>query len=73
MDPKELRKFATECLQLALSAGSAEEAARLRTMAREMLDQGGTTQRNTVLQQQQQIQPEKKEGDVVTSPGRRVP
>ena len=60
MDPKELRKFAAECLQLALSASSPEEAARLRTMAREMLDQAGDGQPS---QQQQQIQPEKKDGE----------
>ena len=55
MDPKELRKFAAECLQLAATARDPDRATQLRTMAREMLDMadgsGGTTQ------QQQQIQP----------------
>jgi hypothetical protein len=37
MDPKELRKFAAECLDIARSM-EPEEAARLRQLAREMLD-----------------------------------
>ena len=37
MDPRELRKFAAECLDMARKAVP-EEAARLREMAREMLD-----------------------------------
>jgi hypothetical protein len=59
MDPKELRKFAAECLQMALSA-SPEEATRLRTMAREMMDMAGDGQPS---QQQQQIQPKKQQGE----------
>jgi hypothetical protein len=60
MDPRELRKFAAECLQLALSASTPERAGELRTMAREMLDLAGGDQ---PAQQQQQIQPGKKEGE----------
>jgi hypothetical protein len=37
MDPKELRKFAAECLDIARSM-EPEESARLRQLAREMLD-----------------------------------
>jgi hypothetical protein len=61
MDPRELRKFAAECLQLATTASDPERAAQLRTMAREMLDLAGGSPGST--QQQQQIQPQKTEPD----------
>jgi hypothetical protein len=54
MDPHELRKFAAECLHLALTA-TAERAAELRTMAEEMLDLAGGSEQ-PAAQQQQQIQ-----------------
>jgi hypothetical protein len=37
MDPKELRKFAAECLDMARKAAP-DEATKLRAMARDMLD-----------------------------------
>ena len=40
MDPRELRKFAAECLQIALTA-EPDGAATLRQMAKEMLDMAG--------------------------------
>jgi hypothetical protein len=61
MDPRELRKFAAECLQLAATASDPERAVQLRTMAREMLDLAGGSSGST--QQQQQIQPQKTEPD----------
>jgi hypothetical protein len=51
----ELRKFAAECMQLALTA-TAERAAELRNMAQEMLDLADGSEQ-PATQQQQQIQP----------------
>ena len=38
MDTKEVRKFAAECLLLAKTATTAEDAVKLREMAREMIE-----------------------------------
>ena len=56
MDPKELRKFAAECLDMARTAAP-EGAARLREMAREMLDAAEDWTDVKLQSQQQQMKP----------------
>jgi hypothetical protein len=60
MDAKELRSFAGDCLCVAANCQDADMAAGLRTLAAEYLDCADEIARS-VGQQQQQIQPEKKD------------
>lgn len=63
MDPKELREYARRCLVVAVTTADAELAASLRKTAVENLDLADSID-PPAAQQQQQIQPAKKDEGV---------
>ena len=72
MDSKELRRFAAECLQLALSAGGPKRRRDcgpwlakcwIRRGQPALSSNSPSQQQQQSSQQQQQIQPEKKDGE----------